>query len=333
MSQIYVTDNGAKISKKGGRIEIISKKGLFRSIPIESVEGITIIGNAQVTTECIGECLQKGIQIQYLSKKGYYFGKVSSTQHVNTKRQRLQLNLTENKEFCLGITKNILRAKTNNQIVLVSRYMKTSNICLSAEIGKMKALRESLKDVNTLQEAMGYEGSISKIYFQSLNKLLKVKEFKFNGRTRRPPKDAFNSMLSLGYTILMNEIYSAVESKGLNPYFGFLHQDNINHPTLVSDLIEEWRAVIVDSTVMSLINGNEISIDNFFDEDGGVFFNKDGLKIFLNKLEGKLETPNKYLTYINYPITFRRAIAMQVQQLCHSIEKNNINIYTPLEIR
>ena len=173
-----------------------------------------------------------------------------------------------------------------------------------------------------------------KYYFKRLSKLVEP-EFSFNGRSRRPPKDEFNAMISLGYSILMNEMYGKVENKGLNPYFGFIHRDKEHHPTLVSDLIEEWRAVIVDSVVMSLINGHEISLEHFYGdmEKPGCFLTKEGMKIFINKLEKKERTDTKYLSYVNYAVSFRRAIELQIGELVKALEMEDATLYKPIRIR
>jgi CRISPR-associated protein Cas1 len=182
---------------------------------------------------------------------------------------------------------------------------------------------------------MGYEGSAAREYFKALNKLISVSEFKFSGRSRRPPQDAFNSLLSLGYSLLMNELYGAIESRGLHPYFGFVHSDREKHPTLASDLMEEWRAVIVDSVVMSLVNGREISIGNFYtrEEEPGIFIDRDGMKIFIAKLEKKFSADNKYLSYADYSVSFRRAINMQVGELVKAIEAGDPELYSPVAVR
>jgi len=142
-------------------------------------------------------------------------------------------------------------------------------------------------------------------------------------------------MLSLGYSILMQEVLGALESKGLSPFFGFLHADREKHPTLASDLMEEWRAVIVDSTVMSLINGHEIEFSDFTknEADGGVFLGRETMRIFLKKLEAKLMTSAKYLTYADQSVNFRRAINMQANELCKALEAGNPNLYSPIVIR
>jgi len=277
---------------------------------------------------------KRNINSVLLTKRSY-FGKLSSTKHVNTKRQRLQVRLTEDKTFALTLSKIILQAKLNNQIVLLRRYQRNSKIHVNEEINTIKRLKDKISLGKDLPEISGYEGNAARAYFKGLNNLINVSEFKFNGRNRRPPKDPFNSLLSFGYTILMNDIYGAIESRGLNPYFAFLHQDREKHPTLSSDLIEEWRPIIVDSIAMALINGREISIENFYRDKAtrGVYFTKEGLKKYILKIEKRLDTSMRYLNYIDYPVSFRRAIDMQVLQLCKAIEEKDPNLYQPVIIR
>lgn len=335
MAQLYVTDSKATIGVAQGRIQVKYPDGLLKTLPIESVEGISIFGQAQITTGCIGECLKRGISVQYYSSKGAYFGKLSSTQHVNTRRQKAQAKLSEDKEFSLALAKVILKAKLNNQIVLLRRYSRTSEINISDEVRTIKILEAKIDGCRTIPEAIGYEGNAARTYFKGLSLLVNVPEFKFNGRNRRPPKDRFNSMLSLGYSIMMNEVYGAIEGRGLSPYFGFLHQDREKHPTLASDLMEEWRPVIIDSIVMSMVNGYEISEDNFYtsEENGGVYFDRAGMRKFVSKIEKRLDKSMKYLPYIDYPVSFRRAIDLQALQLCKAIEEGEPHLYQAVIIR
>ena len=129
--------------------------------------------------------------------------------------------------------------------------------------------------------------------------------------------------------------YCKIDTKGLNPYFGFMHRDAEKHPTLASDLMEEWRSIIVDSTVMSMINGHEIALDDFTTrlDEPGIYLQKKGLKKYLNKLEKKLQTSVKYLSYVDYSVSFRKAIQLQVNQLAKAIEMEDVNIYEPVRIR
>ena len=160
-------------------------------------------------------------------------------------------------------------------------------------------------------------------------------DFKFSGRSKRPPRDAFNSLLSLGYTIVFYEIYAELENQNIHPYISFVHSLKEHHPAMVSDLLEEWRAIIVDSTVMSLIQGHEIQIDMFTrdEETGGVLISNQGIRILVHKLEAKMSSQMNYLEYLEHPTSFRRGIWWQVKMLAHGIENGDISVYKPICIR
>lgn len=256
-----------------------------------------------------------------------------STSHINAGRQRMQSALYDT-EFAVELGKRILSAKIKNQSVVLRRYEKSRNIRLEEEQKMLSICRGKIENSRRIEEIIGYEGQAAKFYFRGLSKCIE-REFQFNGRSRRPPKDEFNSMISLGYSILMNELYCKIEMKGLNPYFGFIHRDAEKHPTLASDMMEEWRAVIVDATVMSMINGHEISKEDFvFNlEQPGCYLTKTGLKIYLNKLERKFQTEIRYLKYVDYPVSFRRGILLQMEQLTKAIEKGDASLYEPIVIR
>ena len=197
----------------------------------------------------------------------------------------------------------------------------------------MKSALRKVNYVKSIEELMGYEGSAAKYYFKGLSICIDD-AFNFEGRSKRPPRDAFNSMLSLGYSILMNELYGEIEIKGLNAYFGFLHRDAEKHPTLASDMMEEWRAVLIDSTVMSMINGHEVHIDEFYSDDGeGIYISKQALNKFIKKLENKFQICQKYLDYIDYPVSFRSAISFQMSSLVDAIIHEDVSMYSPIMIR
>lgn len=214
------------------------------------------------------------------------------------------------------------------------RYEKSRGLELKEEQKMLSICRGKMNNCGTMAELIGFEGQAAKYYFQGLSKCINP-EFRFEGRSKRPPKDEFNSLISLGYSVLMNEVYCKIELKGLNPYFGFIHRDAEKHPTLASDLMEEWRAVIVDATAMSLINGHEIQKSDFQHDmdEPGYYLTKNGLKIFLNKLERKLQTDVRYLSYVDYSVSFRRAILLQMGQLVKAIEKGDAMLYEPVQIR
>lgn len=333
MGLLFINANNAVVGIESNQCVVKYADGMRRIIPIETLESITIMGHAQMTTQCVQECLKRGIPVAYFSKGGTYFGRLQSTGHVHAERQRRQCDLYES-TFAIELARNMLNAKLKNQQVVLRRYEKGRNISVSESLKMLHICREKLFKCQTIQEMMGYEGQGARAYFDGLSTLINP-EFIFHGRSKRPPKDEFNSMISLGYSVLMNEVYGKIEAKGLNPYFGFVHRDKEKHPTLASDLMEEWRAVIVDSTVMSMINGHEIQKDDFATdmEEPGCFLNKNGIKVYLSKLEKKLQTEVRYLSYVDYTVSFRRGIDLQVNCLVKAIEEGDAALYKPIEIR
>ena len=131
----------------------------------------------------------------------------------------------------------------------------------------------------------------------------------------------------------MNELYGAAEGKGLNVYAGFLHRDRERHPTLASDLMEEWRSVIIDSMVMSLVNGREVSTKGFTVTDNGVFLDDKAFKIFIKKYETKMRTETKYLSEHKGSVSYRRALWLQTSALAKAIDNTDETLYTPIYIR
>lgn len=330
---LYVEDNQAKIGIDGHRAVIQCKDGLTRYVPLETLDGITILGKPQLTTQFMEFCLRNGINVAFFSKSGKYFGRLSSTGHVKAQLQRKQAALYDG-GFALQLARKIVEAKLHNQMVLLRRYSGSRHIDCTEEIKMIRICANKVMEADCIPEIMGYEGQGAKSYFKGLSECIEP-EFRFNGRNRQPPKDPFNSMISLGYSILMNELYGEIELHGLNPYFGFIHRDAEHHPTLASDMMEEWRAVIIDAAVMSLINGHEVKIDGFERDatESGCFLTKDTLKIYLQKLEQKLQTTVNYLDYVDYPVSFRSAISKQIQRLSEAISEENQELYHPIRIR
>lgn len=173
---------------------------------------------------------------------------------------------------------------------------------------------DSLPQSESMDALRGYEGKAATVYFQALGSLF-VGEFTFDKRTKRPPTDPINSMLSLGYTLLSQNVFSFVQSVGLHTHFGNLHVPRDNHPALVSDLMEEFRAQLVDSLVAYLVNSKIFSIEDFTnpDERGGVYFQTHALKKFLKHWEEKLQSETTHPN-TNQKVPFRRAIELQVRE-------------------
>ncbi|GFI49950.1 CRISPR-associated endonuclease Cas1 [Lachnospiraceae bacterium] len=335
MSYLYVAEQGATIGITDNRFQVKYKDGMLKSIPAETLEVIEIFGKVQITTQCLEECLKRGVNIIFYSTYGAYYGRLISTAHVNVQRQRIQAEIWKDDQFKLIFSKRIIDAKIRNQIVILRRYARSKGADIDRPVIEMQNAIEKIKNsAVTIGQVMGYEGIAAKVYFEVLGKLIDS-DFTFKGRTKRPPLDPFNSLISLGYSIMLNEIYGKLEAKGLNPYFGIMHKDREKHPTLASDLMEEWRAVLIDSTALSMLNGHELEKEDFYTnvEQPGVFLAKDGFKSYIKKLESKFRTENKYLSYVDYQVSFRKAMDLQVNQFVKAIEAGDPTVYMPIVIR
>ncbi len=246
-----------------------------------------------LSTPCIKELLKRGISVTWLSKNGSYYGRLESTNQTSITKQRLQFEKSSNEKFKLDISKRFIIGKTTNQRTVLLRYNRIeSNDNLKKYIMRMKYLISKINEIESVEELLGIEGQIAKIYYMGINKIL-IEEFKFKKRSRRPPLDPVNAVLSFGYTLLLYEIFTAVTIKGINPCCGFLHKDRENNPELCSDLLEEWRPILVDSLTITLLNSGKLDIEHFERRDG-VFLTKEGINIFIKQFEKRLRQEVKY---------------------------------------
>lgn len=332
MSFAYITEDGARIQKKGNKFIIGRNLETIMEIPAEVLEGLVLIEDVQVSSQAMVELLKRGIPVTWISSVGKFFGRLESTQHVNVFKQKQQM-LLQDLPFSLELGKKIIFAKVHNQIIVLRRYnrrMQLENI--SRIIRNILATRKNINSAKTKEQLMGYEGIIARLYFEALGKIV-PKEFVFTKRNKQPPLDPFNSMISFGYTLVMYEIYTAIVNQGLHPYFGFLHALKNHHPALASDLLEEWRAVIVDSLALNLIKHKEITLDHFqppSNDNNGIYLTREGRNIFLKAYERKMRTINQYH---DNKKSYRHTLNDNVQLYSQALMDENVSIYKPIFIR
>lgn len=335
MSNLYVYDQLAQLGIEKNRIVIAYDIDNFKFIPIERIENIVIFGAVKASPAFIKEILEHGIHLTWLSKNGSFFGRLESTGHVNIHRQREQFRKSDDQSFCLELAKQFIIGKAKNQRTILVRANKNlRNKELENIISRMSMFFYRVREASSIEELMGAEGFLTKMYYEGINYIID-KEFSFPRRSRRPPRDPFNAIISFGYTLLHYEIYTTLQTKGLNCYAGFMHSDKHNHPALCSDLMEEWRAILVDSLAIALLNTRKITKEDFDynNVNGGVYLTKDGCKKFIEAFEKRLRTETSYVEEVSYKMSFRRIIEYQVMQLIKAIENNEAKLYKPILIR
>ena len=234
--------------------------------------------------------------------------------------------------FCLNLGRMVIFRKIYNQRAVLRNYNRRTGLeDVKEAYDRIRILADQLHKAETIETVMGYEGAISRIYFKALSSFL-PSEFQFEKRSRRPPKDFFNSMLSFGYTLLMYDFYSAITRTGLSPYIGFLHALRKGHPALASDLMEPWRAAIVDSFCLALVTHHEIDKDCFVrnDDNGGVYLNRVGRRIFIQAYERKLRSVN---SYFDGKYSWRHTIQMECDTYRQALHTKNPETLKALVIR
>ena len=335
MSNIYVYEQGSIITINENRLIITKVNKEIESVPIELIDGVMIFGNIQVSTQSIHKLLSKGINITYLSKKGYNFGRLENSNKVNIERQRLQFKKSEDIFYSLEISKKFIEGKIRNQrTVLLRANKQLKNKEIKEKIELMKRYIAKIEYVNDIESLMGMEGFCAKIYFDSLNYILN-EEYRFKNRSKRPPRDPFNSIISFGYALLYNEVFNILGSKGLNPYVAFLHKDRNKHAALCSDIMEEFRPILIDTLSIYLLNNDKIIKEDFIFnvKNNSVLLNKDGVSKVVSEFEKRILQKVSYVKEVNYKMNFREIIEYQISLLINSLIQDNPKIYKPVLIR
>lgn len=283
MTTLYITEHGSQLRVQHQQFCVYLQKKLLLKAPVTEIANIIIFGYCHLSHGAVQTALFCSIPIVYYSSQGYYLGSLQFKSQPKAINLKQQVTLAENQDFVRQQAENIVRAKLQNSRVLLMRLNnRRPNAQTNRAITELKKIIKCLDYDRSLESLRGYEGKGASIYFPGLSPLFKG-ELTFSERTLRPPKDPVNSLLGFGYTLLCQHLVSTVRLAGLHTDFGNLHASGKNHPALVLDLMEEFRAQIVDSLVVYLANKQIFSVEDFTlpDERGGVYLKNYALPISL----------------------------------------------------
>lgn len=290
MATIYLTEQGSKLSKTSKRLVIEKEGQTLLEIPEFKVERVLIFGNVQITTQAMAFLLDNGIEVSFLSLYGKYRGRLSPVESKNAQLRIRQYQKHLDNEFKVSLAKAIVHAKLHTGRELLMRYARNHpEIDFSQDKIQMEACISQIEHKQSVNSVMGVEGAAASVYFEAFGKMLR-KELRFEKRQRRPPKDPVNALLSLGYTLIGNEMHSMVCAVGFDPYIGFFHGIDYGRPSLALDLIEPFRHAIIDRFTLYLVN-NHILPEKDFEDTGeeGALLNDDARKRYFAEYE-------KYMT-------------------------------------
>lgn len=325
--RLIIDNYGTYIHKKSNRFVILHSEN-DREISADKVSQILIYRGAAITADAIDLAIKNNIDIIYLDRIGKPFARTYSCNLKNSAsihRDQVRAYDTESGGMLMAA---IVEAKIKNQSFLLKSLAKNRN---DKQLGKiaeniMSLTKKTIIRGNadeTRARLMGIEGEAARQYYHALTRVL-PEDVYFGKRTKQPPGDVFNALLSYGYGILFTEIERACIFSGLNPYMGFLHADRIGKPSLVLDLMEEFRQPIVDRSAITLVSKKIINSDHITPVDGGYYLNSSGKHRLVEAVVSRF---SKIVTYRNYRHSFSSLILRQTQGVVKFI-RGDTHVYS-----
>lgn len=292
---LYVTTADAYLSLDGENVVIQKGGDELRRIPLHNLDGIVAFGYTGASPALMGACAERGVALTFLTMHGRFLARVCGMEQGNVLLRRQQYRTSDSPIQSAGIARGFITGKLFNSRWVIERA--TRDYALRLDTEKMKRvsaiLAEAVRDLQStanLEEIRGIEGEAASRYFSVLDEMILQQkgQFFFRERNRRPPTDNVNAMASFVYTLLAHDTASALETVGLDPYVGFLHRDRPGRLSLALDLMEEFRPVLADRFVLTLINTRQVTGEGFVQkEDGAVFMDDKTRKVILTAWQQK----------------------------------------------
>lgn len=295
LNTLYVTQPDAYLSLDGDNIVLLKDQQALGRLPLHNLESIITFGYTGASPALMGYCAERNISITFLTASGRFLARVIGQSRGNVTLRKAQYRISDQERESALIARNFIIGKIYNHKWMLERM--TRDYPLRVDVERFKSISHQLdeylheaRSCENLETLRGLEGQAAWHYYQVFDDMiLQQKEsFTFHGRSRRPPMDHVNAMLSFAYTLLTYDMAAALESVGLDAYVGFLHRDRPGRASLALDMIEELRGIYADRFVLSLINRKEVTPSGFYQkENGAVLMTDETRKVFLKAWQAK----------------------------------------------
>ena len=331
MATLYVTEQGARIEKEYRRLLVAKHDEVLLAVPLGRVSEVVLVGWVGATTPALLMLLDADVPLSFITRTGKLRGRLTPPSPKNLPLRHAQYDRARDPDFCLAVGRAIVDGKLRNSRTLAYRIRRSRPQIAAGWLERIEQAVEAVAQADDLDTLRGIEGAAAKAYFQVFREALRP-EMTFKKRTRRPPRDPANSLLSLGYTLLTQNLMTACEVVGLDPYDGFFHADKYGRPALALDLVEEFRGPVVDSVVRLVINKRVVGPDDFeVRREGGIYLSNRGLRKFLRQYTRRLNTEILH-PYYERRLTYQRVFEVQARLLAKTI-KGELDKYRPFRVR
>ena len=338
LNTLYITSDDAYVRKERETFIVeVNHEKVFQA-PTHSIENIVCFGFKPLTPALMAYCAENSVGISYLSETGKFLARVYGAQQGNVLLRKAQYAMADDEFLSLAIARPIIAAKVSNYRSLLLRHQRnhpdhcSEEVVLAAET--MGRRLTNIQQSENLDELRGYEGECATLYFGVLSSLIiaQNEDFIFTKRTKRPPLDSANALLSFLYAILANDVRSALETVGLDPQVGFLHQLRSGRPSLALDIMEEFRAYLGDRIMLNLINLKQVSKKDFeIRESGEVRMSDEARKAVLNAYQKKKQEEITH-PFLGEKMTIGLLPHVQAQLLARYI-RGDITEYPPFYLK
>ncbi|MCP5519176.1 MAG: CRISPR-associated endonuclease Cas1 [Verrucomicrobiales bacterium] len=344
---LYLNTQGLRIGRKEHVLQIKQERETLDEVRISDLTHVALFGNIQLTTQAIQTLCSAGVPVTWFSMGGWFYGLTRGHELKNVFLRIEQFRAADDPARCLPLARGFVHGKIRNQRTMLMRNHVEAPAPLLLRL--KEAANRALEAVS-LEQLLGIEGAAAAAYFGEFAGMLKTAAepgdetppetpspaappftFDFNGRNRRPPTDPVNALLSLAYSLLTKDCLLAAYAVGFDPYVGFFHQPRFGRPALALDLMEEFRPLVADSTVLSCINNRVLTPADFVRAGDAVNLATAGRRRFFELYEQRM---NSLLTHpvFDYKVSYRRALELQARLLAKCLT-GEIPAYQPLMTR
>lgn len=335
LNTLYVTQPDMYLSLDGENIVLRKAEKNVGRVPLHNIEAIVTFGYTGASPALMGYCADRNIALSFFTSSGRFQARVIGESKGNVVLRKEQYRISDSEVRSAKIARNFIVGKLYNHKWMLERMTREHSLRIDAERFKAASFELSsyIKEVRhceDLEQLRGLEGQAAAIYFGLFNDMILQQEqdFVFHGRSRRPPLDNVNAMLSLAYSLLSRDMAAALEGIGLDAYVGFLHRDRPGRISLALDMIEELRGIYADRFVLSLINKRVITKDDFWvKENGAVLLKEEPRRTFLNAWQAKKAEKITH-PYLGEKIAWGLVPHAQAQLLARHL-RNDLDEYAP----